>query len=197
MRPFGEIVLLQVQIASLKVGEAPQRRYDPSSLRSVPELEITPAGVTGRNASGEPLPDVHNATHLASKNRAGTNGISVGFTSHYETMRTRFGAHLNDGIAGENILVRPAQVGVVVQADDLLGDLLVATTGGPVRLGAFLVATPCVEFARYALRFPDDQRPDRTVTEAVQFLDDGTRGFYASFAGEVAVVRVGDRVYLP
>jgi hypothetical protein len=196
MRPFGEIVLLQVQIASLKVGETPWRRYDPAALRQVPGLELTAEGVSGLSGDGARLPDVHNQNHPASKNRGGTNGISLGFTAHYDHMRARFGAHLGDGIAGENILVRLDRPDPRVQADDLRGDLVIATAGGAVRLRDLFVAAPCVEFARYALRFPDDCRPDRSVTEAVQFLDAGTRGFYARYAGEPAVVRVGDRVCL-
>lgn len=196
MRPFGEIVLLQVQIASLKVGEAPQRRYDPSPLRRVSRLALSEDGVGGLDDDGAALPDVHHRAHPASKNRGGTNGISVGFTSHYDVMRARCGEHLGDGIAGENVLIRLDRADGLVQEDDPRGGLVIETEGGLVRLGELFVAAPCVEFARYALRFPDDRRPDRTVTEAVQFLDAGMRGFYASYAGEPAIVRVGDRVLL-
>jgi hypothetical protein len=59
-----------------------------------------------------------------------------------------------------------------------------------------IVAAPCVEFARYALKFPDGARPDATVTEALRFLDAGMRGFYATYGGEPAVVEVGTRVFL-
>jgi hypothetical protein len=66
-----------------------------------------------------------------------------------------------------------------------------------LELRPVLVAAPCVEFSRYALRFPDDARADATVTEALRFLDAGMRGFYATYEGEPAVVEVGARVFLP
>lgn len=197
MRPLGEIVMLHVQIASLKVGEAPRRHYDPAPLRQVSRLELTADGVSGLAADGTRLPDVHHRTNPERKNRGGTNGISIGFTSHYDFMRSRFGDHLADGIAGENILIRPDQPGRIISEDDLRGDLVIDTEEGNVRLRELFVAAPCVEFARFALRFPDDLRPDRSVTEAVQFLHDGTRGFYASYAGEPAIIGAGARVFLP
>src|SRR5215216_4561414 len=105
MRFLGSIVRLQVQTVSLKVGTAPQRRYDPAGICAVPTLELNYGGVQGWTADNEPLTDVHHRDHPASKNRGGENGISLGFTSHYQEMRDRFDDHLIDGIAGENILV--------------------------------------------------------------------------------------------
>jgi hypothetical protein len=58
------------------------------------------------------------------------------------------------------------------------------------------VAAPCVEFARYALKFPEGARPDASVTEALRFLGAGMRGFYTTYTGEPAVVEVGARVFL-
>lgn len=194
MRPIGEIVLLQVQVASLKVGQSPQSRYDPDPLRAVPRLRLTGDGVAGLTEEGETLPDVHNRTHPASKNRRGSNGISVGFAAHYAAMRDRFGDHLTDGIAGENILVG-GHDGMLTE-DELRDGLVIETPDGLVPLEQVIVAAPCVEFARYALRFPDDQRPDRTVTEAVRFLDHGVRGFYAAVRRD-ATIAVGMRVGLP
>jgi hypothetical protein len=193
--PIGEIVRLQVQAASLKVGQAPRRRYDPSPLRVVPALTLDHGGVWGWTEAGEAVPDVHHRDHPASKQRDGLNGVSIGFTGHYAAMRARFGGHLADGIAGENILVESNRV---LGEDDLGGELVVVTGEGErVHLGAVLVAAPCVEFARYALRFPEDARPDPTVTEALRFLDDGMRGYYASYRGPEVRIRVGDRVFVP
>jgi hypothetical protein len=197
MRLLGEIVGLQTQISSLKIGDAPRRRYDPAALRAVPRLALSEDGVTGLTETSERVPDVHNRTHPASKNRGGTNGISVGFTSHYAAMRTRFGDHLTDGIAGENILVRLPHAATIISEDDLRGNLLIENGDGTARLTDLVVAAPCVEFSRFALRFPDELRPDRTVTEAVQFLGEGMRGFYATYRGEQATIALGNRVYLP
>ena len=193
MRPLGPIVRLQVQTAGLKVGQKPRQRYDPAPLTAVPELLLDGRGAVGRTARGEELADVHHPDHPASRHRGG-NGLSVCFTGHYAAMRERHGTHLADGIAGENILVAAE---VLLGEEDLTGGLTVETRDGQcIRLASVVVATPCVEFARYALRFPDDARPDRTVTEALAFLDDGMRGYYVGYAGPPVVLSLGDRVSL-
>jgi hypothetical protein len=186
------VVRLQVQTASLKVEGKP-RRYDPAPIRVVPALQVTSGGVTGLADDGTMIADVHHADHPLSKNRKGTNGISLGFTAHYAAMRARFGDHLVDGIAGENILI---EVSRRFQEDDLARGLVIEDGDG-VRLvlRPIIVAAPCVEFTRFALRVPDDVRPDRTVTEALRFLDGGMRGFYAVAVGEPAQVRLGAPVY--
>jgi hypothetical protein len=197
MRLLGRIVRLQTQIESLKVGIAPHRRYDPAGIFEVTGLALSVEGVQGWTAGGVPVPDVHNLSHPASKNRAGSNGISICFTSHYEAMRARFGDHVSDGIAGENILVAVDSGIDVMGEDDLRGGLAIETANGEhIPLVQVIVAAPCVEFARYALQFPDDARPDRTVTEAVQFLDGGMRGYYAAYRGPAVTIALGDRVYV-
>jgi hypothetical protein len=190
---IGTIVRLQVQESSLKVGDKP-RRYDPAPLRSVPAISLSAAGVVGLAENGGTIVDVHHHDHPASKNRGGENGISLGFTPHYLAMRQRFGQHLVDGIAGENILIA---VDRRFQEEDLADGVVVeGADGGRLKLRQVIVAAPCVEFSRYALKFPDGARPDASVTEALRFLDAGMRGFYATYAGEPAVVEVGARVLL-
>ena len=194
MEPIGVVVRLQVQRASLKAGQAPRRRYDPAPLHAVPALLVTAAGVTGRDERGEAVADIHHRDHPTSKNRAGSNGVSVCFTSHYDAMRARFGPHLADGLAGENILVATDRR---FDEAELASGLVVETAAGErVRLEQVSVAAPCVEFARFALRFPDDLRPDRRVTEALTFLDGGTRGYYAVGPAAEARITLGDRVFV-
>jgi hypothetical protein len=193
VRLIGTIVRLQVQESSLKVGDKP-RRYDPAPIQSVPALSVSSAGVVGLAKNGQSIVDVHNHDHPASKNRRGENGISIGFTGHYRVMRQRFGQHLADGIAGENILIEADRQ---FQEEELAGGVVVEGTGGKqLELRPVIVAAPCVEFSRYALQFPDDARPDTTVTEALRFLDAGMRGFYATYDSEPAMVEVGARVFL-
>jgi hypothetical protein len=196
MRLLGEIVRLQVQVASLKVGTPPHRRYDPSPLCEVASLALSTNGVSGWTEDGRELSDVHNLTHPESKNRGGSNGISIGFDAHYSAMRARFGEHLTDGIAGENVLVALAKPSGVLNEDDFRGGIAIETPGGIVRLEEVFVAAPCAEFTRFAMRFPDEARPDRTVTEALQFLDDGMRGFYAAYRGPGTRITRGNAVYL-
>ena len=188
----GEIVRLQVQAESLKVGQAPRHRYDPAPIRAVPTLRLDAGGATGLTDWGDEIEDIHHALHPASKHR-GTNGLSVLFTGHYAAMRKRFGPHLTDGIAGENVLV--AHDGFIGEDDLTPGPIVETTEGLRLELSRVIVAAPCVEFARYALRFPDVERPDRTVTDAVRFLDGGMRGYYAAYEGDPIVIRAGDKVY--
>jgi hypothetical protein len=193
MELIGTIVRLQIQTSSLKVGERP-RHYDPTPLRSLESLEVTADGVLGEIEPGALVLDVHHAHHPHSKHRSGTNGVSIGFTAHYAAMRERFGAHLSDGIAGENILIATLRRW---QEQDLVGGvILVGESSSLLTLGQIVVAAPCVEFSRYALRFPDDARPDASVTQALQFLDSGMRGFYATALGEPARVTLGTQVFL-
>lgn len=192
--PIGRIVRLQVQTDHLKRGEQPHRWYDPEPITPVEALQLDSGGVTGIGADGTVHPDVHNRDHRISRFR-GDNGVSIGFTGHYATMADRFGAHLTDGIAGENILVECDGRHTV----DSLGErLLVETSSGIVRIDRVIVAAPCAEFTRFCLKWPRDERPDRSVTDALQFLDNGLRGFYASFApngSERVEIRIGDMVY--
>ena len=96
-------------------------------------------------------------------------------------MRQRFGQHLTDGIAGENILIEADRQ---FQEDELAAGVVVeGTNGRRLALRPVIVASPCVEFSRYALKFPEGARPDATVTEALRFLDAGMRGFYATYEG--------------
>jgi hypothetical protein len=193
MHSIGIITRLQVQTTSLKVGERTRRSYDPSGIRDVSKLTITSGGVVGWDSENSRLDDIHHCDHPASKNR-GDNAISIGFTSHYDEMRQTYGEHLFDGIAGENILIDQDQL---IGEDDLRHGIAIETSGGKlVQLENLIVATPCVEFSRYAMRFPTDQRPDETVTETLQCLNDGMRGYYASYAGDETEVRVGDRVFI-
>ena len=192
--PIGRVARLQVQTAHLKRGEPPRRWYDPAPITKVAALRLDAGGVTGIAADGVVHHDVHHRDHPIARHR-GDNGVSVAFTGHYAAMRERFGSHLADGIAGENILVEADEV----FTPDTIGDtLLVETTAGIVRIDRVIVAAPCVEFTRYCLQWPRDARPDRTVTEALQFLDNGMRAFYAAFdvaGSDAAEIRAGDLVY--
>ena len=193
VQDIGTVVRLQVQESSLKVGAKP-RRYDPAPIHSVPAISLSAAGVVGLAENGESILDVHHREHPTSKNRGGENGISLGFTAHYLAMRQRFGQHLADGCAGENVLIEADRQ---FQVEELAGGVVVEGTAGTrLELRPVIVAAPCVEFSRYALRFPDDARPDRTVTEALRFLDAGKRGFYATYTGEPVVVEIGAQVLL-
>jgi hypothetical protein len=192
VRLIGEVVRLQVQTRSLKDGQRPHRWYDPAPITPVARLTLDDGGVTGWDHRGGRLDDVHHRDHVASKNN-GRNPVSVGFTAHYAAMRERFGAHLADGVAGENILVESA--GPLLDLDLDASLLIEGPAGRRVWLTCLLVAAPCVEFSRFALRRPPAEDPEgRLVKSALQFLHRGMRGYYAT-PEAAGAVELGDVVY--
>jgi hypothetical protein len=195
MKLIGMIQRLQIQREPLKVGERPNRRYDPSPLLAVDGLLLTAEGAIGVLDDGGQWIDVHHAGHPRTRHSGGLNGLSIGFTSHYDHMRAYFGRNLPGGIAGENILVEYAEIMSLAEIsprlvieDDFSGDL--------VYLTGITVAAPCVEFSQFLAG--DDADPE-VIKHALQFLHGGIRGFYAALEpgqGEV-IIHPGDRLYVP
>jgi hypothetical protein len=189
---LGPIIRLQYQRGHLKVAGAGRfKQYDPRNIVAVDELRFTADGPETGSLDA-PVYDVHHRLHPDSRNR-GDNGVSLNLTGHYGLMRERLGERITEGVAGENILI--AHDGLLTEAD-LAGGLTVETRDGLAHIDAIIVATPCVEFSRYALDYPADQPPNRLVADTVAFLNDGVRGFYATMR-DPATLRVGDRVFRP
>jgi hypothetical protein len=186
MEELGRLVRLQVQVAPLKRGERPDRWYDPARIVEVDELTITPHGVVGHlDGRRDALLDVHHRDHPESRAR-GDNAVSIGFLGHYAALRRRFGDHVTDGIAGENLVVDdPGRV----ERHHLAGGVRI--DGEPVvGFGAAAVIEPCVEFSRLVL-----DEPDTSVTEVLQELRGGMRGYYLEVpTADVVRVRRGARV---
>ncbi len=191
MRELGRVVWLQVQRSSLKTGEKPHRVYDPAPILTVERLAVSPDGALGEAGHDAWMVDVHHRMHPSTKNPDGEHGISLGFTSHYDLMRARLGDRITPGCAGENILVEArGRVGM----EDLTGGVGLVTPDGRevVRLQVLQVAHPCRPFSGWALGGVVETD---VLKETLQFLDDGTRGFYCVGAG-TGIVSVGDRVVL-
>ena len=195
MHEIGRIKQVQVQCSPLKVESSDFTYYDPAPLLVVESLELTPDGVFGITAKQKRVIDVHHIDHPTSGNHHGTNGVSFGFTHHYETMRTQFGEHMVDGCAGENILI---ESDAIVTLSDLGNRIAIQSeeTGQFVYLTSLKVAAPCVEFSQYAANhgLPLEAAP---LKATLQFLNHGRRGFYATaLAQETPVlVRANDRVF--
>ena len=192
---IGRVVRLQVQTSPLKQGERPRRWYSPDAITSVPAIRIDSGGVTGHDGESV-LADVHHRDHPLSRFR-GDNGVSVGFTAHYDAMRARFGGFLHDGIAGPSLLVASDRI---FTEDDLSGGIVIVTEGGTVDLMAVQVAPPCVEFGKFCLRYPHDRAADSQVAAAVAFLHQGMRGFYATWKPDDGTmssprIAIGDLAY--
>ena len=189
---IGKIVRLQVQTSSLKCGNRPRSWYNPEFIRAVPALRLDDGGVTGWD-DGD-IADVHHRDHPQSKWR-GENGLSVGFTGHYARMRNRFGPHLVDGIAGENILV---EAGRELAEDEVAGGIVIVGANGPIALEAVQHAPPCVEFSKFCVGYEVDQKADAVITDTLQYLNLGMRGFYATLDdGSLSPARIalGDAVH--
>lgn len=193
--PLGPIVRLQVQAEKIKSGKGPRERYTPAEhLTPVQTLLLDNGGVHGITVTGEVVEDVHHRDHPRSRFR-GINGISFLAIGHYAKMREHFGEHLTDGIAGESVLV---DYDGIMTLEDLAGGLVIGTGDQAVELHIWSVAHPCAPFSRFATRLPDDAKPDRRITEALQFLDDGTRGFYGVLddVPDRREIHLGDMVYV-
>ena len=196
MREIGRIKRLQIQRSTLKPGERLHRHYNPVPILGVPRLLLAPRGVIALMDDRQEIMDLHHADHPQTHNSKGENGVSIGFTTHYQAMRAQYGEHLVDGIAGENILVETDRAFALTD----LGQRIVIEeqqTGQRVYLYDFKVAAPCVEFTHYAVnRGP--VLPAAELKVALQFLDGGQRGFYARITEQETpiVIQAGDRVYI-
>jgi len=197
MQLIGHIKQVQVQPSPLKIGHGPAKYYDPAPLRRVNSLHITKKGVLGLAEDDSQLLDIHHADHPNTRQNNGLNSISLGFTSHYQAMRDKFGAHLTDGIAGENILIESA---TSYALNDLGQRLAIqsAQSGDYYYLTQLMVAAPCVPFSTFAAdQYGLMPLSNQQIKEALQFLLDGMRGFYATLdETQVAcTIQAGDAVY--
>jgi hypothetical protein len=185
-----DIVRLQVQTEPLKVGRAPYRRYEPSAIEAVHRLEVSPSGVVGLAERLGSVMDVHHVDHPRSRDRKGEGGVSVMGTGDYARLRTRYGDHLTEGIAGESILI-DAPDGLAGR--DMPTQITLVTAAGPIELTRVSVAEPCVEFSRFCLRQEPSPVVDDDVKQALLDLDGGARG-YKGVAVGTGVVGLSDQL---
>lgn len=182
------IVRLQVQREPMKIGRAPLRRYEPAALVPVTSLLAGPRGVSGVTGDGQEVLDVHHQDHPSSRDRKGRAGILFLGTGDYLTLRSRYGDHVVDGIAGETVLLdAPAGLAGL----DLPAVVTVQTAGGAFELHDVRPADPCVEFSRFCLRQEPSEVVDGAVRQALIDLDGGARG-YRSVAATSGTIAVGD-----
>jgi hypothetical protein len=194
MKRVGTVKRLQVHPTTLIGTQGSEQIYDPALLLIVPALHLTNQGVIGL-VNGSEVVDIHHAAHPRSKYRE-SNAISFNFTSHYGRMQQRFGKHMTLGCAGENILI---EADTVYDEAALANGLVVKTYENQlIHLSQINVASPCREFSNYATSHARNHHPAaKTIKEAMQFLNYGTRGFYCVYRQEeIAVVQVGDGVFM-
>ncbi|MDQ2715730.1 MAG: hypothetical protein M3Z08_12550 [Chloroflexota bacterium] len=196
MRAIGRIVSVQVQPTSLKYKHDSVGYYDPTPLLVVQSLRLSNKGVIGVTADARSIMDIHHVEHPQSGNSRGANGVSIGFTSHYQAMRARFGERLVNGCAGENILVETEGIMTLTDLGSAVA-IQVCGNGQLAYLTRLKVAAPCVEFSHFAAN-AGTQLPAAELKETLQFLHNGLRGFYATLTGEQGEisVRAGDEVFV-
>jgi len=193
MHLIGKIKTVQIQQRPLKTGEGANRVYSADPITAMAALRLTERGVIGLDADDNEVMDVHHIDHPQSRNRGNANGISLGFTSSYKRMQERFQNDLPEGYAGENIIVQQT---ADFTFDLLHTDLVVECqfTGACIQLIDLMVAAPCEPFSQFV-----NQREVRgaELKETLQFLSDGTRGFYATLALDQTepIIRPGDSIY--
>lgn len=192
MRFLGEIARLQIQRSSLTIGSGPTRYFDPAALLVVEEMFLTPGGACAPASDGSCIVDVHHAAHPFTRSR-GENTLCFGFSRHYDALRARFGESFTFGCAAENIIIdgpTPRLTPV-----DVAAGLVIKTSDGPAILAKVIPAPPCMPFAKFALR--DPAASIEAIKSALQFMEQGMRGFYCNFTGpKTATIRLGAKVYV-
>jgi MOSC domain-containing protein YiiM len=194
LRELGRVKLTQVQPSGLIIYTSSSSTYDPSRRVEVSRLLITPQGIEATTADGERVLDIHHTAHPQTR-YLGDDDVLIGFTSHYAAMRARFGEHMLDGIAGENIIIEYEHE---VWLEDLGQQIAIENpeTGHKVLLDVKDYATPCEQFSHFAARSQHERLAADKLKATLQFLENGRRGFLLvlSDGQPPAEVQPGDRV---
>lgn len=195
-REIGAVKLVQLQPSGLIIETPSGYFYDASRRVEVDQLLITSKGIEATTPGGEHVLDIHHMDH-PNKEYDDDDLVCIGFTSHYNAMRTHFGDHMVDGIAGENIIIDFNQE---VWPEDLGQRIAIenAETGQLALLDMESFAAPCQEFSHFAAQSQDEKLPADELKSILQFLGNGRRGFLLVLSknqGEVTV-KPGDKVFV-
>ncbi len=195
LRDLGIVKLVQLQPNGLIIEKPPGFFYDESRRVRVDRLEINSKGIEATTPNGEQVLDIHHLDH-PDKEYDDDDLICIGFTSHYDKMRDRFGEHMLDGTAGENIIIDYQDE---VWVDDIGSQLAIENqdSGEFLRLNLISFAAPCEEFSHFAARSQQERLPAADLKEILKFLNNGRRGFLLVLDNgqKDGVVRPGDKVY--
>ncbi len=196
IQELGRVALVQLQPSGLIIEKDGGYSYDVTRRVEVDELIINSKGIEAVTSDGGIVLDIHHLDH-PDKEYDEDDLVSIGFTSHYQKMRERFGEHMVNGSAGENIIIDfPGEVWL----EDLGGKLAFENqdTGELLVLKDLQVAQPCDEFSHFAAQSQDDRLPAGELKEILQFLGKGRRGFLMVLeTGQASgIVRPGDLVFI-
>ena len=192
---LGRVKLVQLQPSGLIIETSSGYFYDASRRVEVDHVHITSKGIEATLPEGEHVLDIH---HIDHPDKAYDNNdlICIGFTSHYDAMRARFGEHMVDGIAGENIII---EYGQEVWPEDLGSQIVIENidTGHKTLLDVVCFAAPCDEFSHFAAQSQQERLPAVELKSTLKFLKNGRRGFLLvlSDGQETATAQPGDRVF--
>jgi len=196
LREIGRVKLVQVQPSGLIIETPSGYFYDVSRRLEVDRLLITSLGIEADTPEGEHVLDIH---HISHPGKAYDNNdlVCIGFTSHYEAMRARFGDHLVDGSAGENIIIECEDE---IWTEDLGQGIAIENqqTGRMAKLDLISFAAPCNEFSHFVTGSQDERLPAAKLKNTLQFLGNGRRGFLLvmSEGQETAAIQSGDKVFV-
>ena len=195
LRELGTVKLVQLQPNGLIIEKGSGYFYDESRRVEVDRLEINSKGIEATTLAGEHVLDIHHLDH-PDKEYDDDDLVCIGFTSHYQAMRTRFGDHMVDGIAGENIIIEyPDEIWL----DDLGDQIGIENqeTGQLLILDQVQVAAPCEEFSHFAAQSQDEKLPAAELKGILKFLNNGRRGFLLVLEKnqEDGVIRPEDKVF--
>jgi hypothetical protein len=193
---LGYVKLTQLQPTGLIVNTPSGEFYDPSRRLVVDSLQISPLGIEAITPDGEHMLDIHHIDH-PDKKYDNDDLVCIGFSSHYAAMRARFGEHMIDGIAGENIIIQAEKE---IWPEDL-GQRLgfeSSETGDITFLDVVKFAAPCEEFSHFAAQSQHQRLPAAELKATLQFLGNGRRGYLLvlSDGQEPAIVQPKDRVFV-
>jgi len=192
---LGRVKLVQLQPSGLIIEKPSGYFYDASRRVEVDRVLITSKGIEATTPIGEHVLDIH---HIDHPDKAYDNNdlICIGFTSHYDAMRARFGEHMVDGIAGENIIIEYEKE---IWPEDLGSQIAIENkeTGQKTLLDVVCFAAPCDEFSHFAAQSQHERLPAAKLKFTLKFLNNGRRGFLLvmSAGQESATVQPGDRVF--
>ncbi len=195
-RELGSVSLVQIQPNGLIIETPSGYYYDVTRRVVVESLIISSLGIEAITPQGEHVLDIHHINH-PDKAYDDDDLVSIGFTSHYEAMRTRFGEHMVAGSAGENIIIDYSKE---VWEQDLGMQIAIenAETGHKALLDFVSFAPPCEEFSHFVTQSQHERLPTAELKSTLQFLNNGRRGFLLVLneGCEPTTVRPGDRVYV-
>ena len=193
---LGYVKLTQLQPTGLIINTPSGEFYDPSRRVVVDSLQISPLGIESVTPDGEHVLDIHHIDH-PDKKYDNDDLVCIGFSSHYAAMRARFGEHMIDGIAGENIIIQAEQEIWPEDIGQRLG-FESSETGDITFLDVVKFAAPCEEFSHFAAQSQHQRLPAAELKATLQFLGNGRRGYLLvlSDGQEPAIVQPQDRVFV-